>query len=73
MATLKPHNTSSLNGLSLVKQIELTNTHKWMEIAHVTGSHFDSAVPDFDQLSGEELSKPELTVNSCSGKTFVID
>ena len=35
----KPHNTSLLNGLSLVKQIELTNTHKWMEIAHVTGSH----------------------------------
>ena len=41
----KPHDTSSLNGLSLVIQIALTNKHEWWKL-HVNGSHFDSVVPD---------------------------
>lgn len=68
----KPHSIAILSGLNLVEQIVITSTCEWMEIAHICGSHFDSVVP-IETSTGDKLSKPELTKESCSGKTFVID
>ena len=68
----KPHSVAILNGLNLVEQIAITITCEWIEIAHICGSHFDSVVP-IETSTGEKLLKPELTNESCSGKTFAID
>ena len=68
----KPHSSSILSGLNLVEQVVITSTCKWIEIAHICGSHFDSVVPIEGSIK-DKLSKAEHAKDSCSGKTFIID
>ena len=68
----KPHNATILNGLDLTVHMTIATTLPWLELAHISGSHYDSVIPA-DPSAVERFAPPELTGGRTSEGPVVID